>query len=392
MPAERVASPADNVVVPPSSPRDIAVRLDGIVKRFGAVTALQAVSLPIRRGELMTLLGPSGCGKTTLLNLVAGFLTPDSGDVAIDGEQVTAVPPYRREIGMVFQSYALFPHMDVAANVGYGLKMRGAAKSEIAERVADALALVKLTGLEDRRPRQLSGGQQQRVALARALVIRPKVLLLDEPFSALDKSLRASMQVEVKEIQRRLGVTTIFVTHDQSEALSLSDRIAVMAEGRIRQCGTPGEVYRRPADRFVASFVGDVNVLHARLERIEGASAIVALGVARVTVPGAALGGLAVGAPVDLFVRPEQLGIAEAGQPMATQGIVAAHIYQGGHVDLYADVPEVAAGRLLVRLPGKDAIPRWPVGTRIAVALRDADAVAFPRAGGGPEGHGPARS
>src|SRR6476659_10293361 len=189
---------------------DIAVQLDRVTKRFGKTTALDDVSLLVRRGELMTLLGPSGCGKTTLLSLVAGFLAPDSGEIAIDGERVTDIPPYRREIGMMFQSYALFPHMDVAANVGYGLRMRRVPREEIARRVADALALVKLTGLEDRRPKQLSGGQQQRVALARALVIRPKVLLLDEPFSALDRNLRASMQVEIKEIKRKLGVTTIF--------------------------------------------------------------------------------------------------------------------------------------------------------------------------------------
>jgi len=252
---------------------DIAVELDAVTKRFGKLTALDDVSLLVRRGELMTLLGPSGCGKTTLLNLVGGFLMPDSGEIAIDGQRMTDVPAYRREIGIMFQNYALFPHMNVAANVGYGLRMRRVAKAEIARRVADALALIKLAGLEDRRPRQLSGGQQQRVALARALVIRPKVLLLDEPFSALDRNLRASMQVELKEIQRKLGVTTIFVTHDQSEALSLSDRIAVIAEGRIRQLGPPDEIYRRPVDRFVASFVGDVNVLRARLERIDGAIA-----------------------------------------------------------------------------------------------------------------------
>ena len=385
MPAERAAAgagdgEAGNVV--PLPRQDIAVRLDGITKRFGDAIALQDVALPIRRGELMTLLGPSGCGKTTLLNLVAGFLTPDSGEIAIDGQRVTDMPPYKREIGMVFQNYALFPHMNVAANVGYGLRMRRLAKPEIARRVAEALALVKLTGLEDRRPRQLSGGQQQRVALARALVVGPKVLLLDEPFSALDKSLRASMQVEVKEIQRKLGVTTIFVTHDQSEALSLSDRIAVMSEGRIRQCGTPDEVYRRPADRFVASFVGDVNVLHARLDRVDGARAVVALGAARIAVPTATLGGLAAGAPVDLFVRPEQVRPAEAGEPVATQGIVAAHVYQGGHVDLYVDVTEAVSGRLLMRLPGADAIARWPIGTRLAIAVSGADAVAFPRAAG----------
>jgi ABC-type Fe3+/spermidine/putrescine transport system ATPase subunit len=187
------------------------------------------------------------------------------------------------------------------------------------------------------------------------------------------------MQVEIKEIKRKHGVTTIFVTHDQSEALSLSDRIAVMSEGRIRQCATPDEVYRRPSDRFVASFVGDVNVLHARLERTDGTRAMVALGAARVPVPAAALGALAPGAPVDLFVRPEQLRVAEATEPVATQGIVAAHIYQGGHVDVYVDVPEVASGRLLMRLPGNDAIARWTVGTRLGVAVAGADAVAFPR-------------
>src|SRR6185436_12252949 len=207
---------------------------------------------------------------------------------------------FERNTGIVFQNYALFPHMSVANNVAYGLKSRGVAKDEIRIRVAEILAMMKLTGFEDRRPRQLSGGQQQRVALARALVIRPKVLLLDEPFSALDKNLRASMQVEVKEIQRKLGVTTIFVTHDQSEALSLYDRIAVINEGRIRQLGTPDEIYRRPADRFVASFIGDTNILRARLERIEAEMATVAVGTARVVVPGHTLAGAAAGADIDL--------------------------------------------------------------------------------------------
>src|SRR3981189_204581 len=218
--------------------------------------------------------------------------------------------------------------MSVAANVGYGLKMRRIAKPEIARRVAEALALIKLEGLEDRKPRQLSGGQQQRVALARALVIRPKVLLLDEPFSALDRNLRASMQVEIKEIQRKLGVTTIFVTHDQSEALSLSDRLAVMSEGHIRQLGTPQEIYRRPCDRFVASFVGDANVLRGRLDGLDGAHAVVAVGAARVRVPPSPLRGVAASAPVDLFVRPEQLQLVDAEKPCATSGTVAAQVYQ----------------------------------------------------------------
>ena len=359
--------------------QDVAVALDGVTRRFGETAALDDVSLSVRRGELMTLLGPSGCGKTTLLNLVAGFLAPDRGEIAIDGERVTDRPAYRREIGIMFQSYALFPHMSVAANVGYGLRMRRRPKAEIARRVEEALALVKLAGLEDRRPRQLSGGQQQRVALARALVIRPKVLLLDEPFSALDRNLRGAMQVELKQIQQQLGVSTIFVTHDQSEALSLSDRIAVMAAGRIRQLGTPDEIYRRPSDRFVASFVGDVNVLPARLEWIDGATAVVALGETRVEVPARPLAGTTIGAPVDLFVRPEELRVAEEGEA-AVHGTVAAQIYQGGHVDLHVDVQEAASGRVLLRVSGHEAMARWPAGTRIGIALVADRAIAFSRA------------
>jgi spermidine/putrescine ABC transporter ATP-binding subunit len=362
----------------PAADECVAVNLEGVTKRFGDVTALHEAWLAIRRGELMTLLGPSGCGKTTLLNLVAGFLLPDAGEVTIDGQRVTNVPTYKREIGMMFQNYALFPHMNVAANVGYGLKMRGVSRQEIAARVAQALALVKLTGMEDRRPKQLSGGQQQRVALARALVIRPKVLLLDEPFSALDKNLRASMQVELKEIQRQLGVTTIFVTHDQSEALSLSDRIAVMSEGRIRQCGSPDEIYRKPLDRFVASFVGDVNVLPARLSESADNRSTIELGDARIEVPGGPLNGLAAGAAVDLFVRPEQLRIAAEGELVALRGKVATHVYQGGHVDIYVEAPEARSGRVLVRRRGHDAIARWPVGAQVGVMLDHADAAAFP--------------
>ena len=355
----------------------IAVQLDRVTKRFGKITALDDVSLMGRRAELMTLLGPSGCGKTTLLNLVAGFLMPDSGEIVIDGRRITDVPAYRREIGIMFQNYALFPHMNVAANVGYGLKMRRIAKPEIARRTAEALALVKLVGLEDRKPRQLSGGQQQRVALARALVIRPKVLLLDEPFSALDRNLRASMQVELKEIQRKLGVTTIFVTHDQSEALSLSDRIAVMAEGRIRQLDTPDEIYRHPIDRFVASFIGDANVLRARLERIDGATATVALGAARVAVPSRTLQGGMVGSAVDLFVRPEDLRVAQTDAAAAAHGIVAAQIYQGGHIDLYVEVPEAVSGRVLLRVPRHEAASLRPPGTRVGITLAVETATAF---------------
>lgn len=377
-PAESAFSPpADAVASRTNGGEAIAVQLEGVTKRFGKITALDDVSLTVRRGELMTLLGPSGCGKTTLLNLVAGFLTPDSGEIAIAGRRVTDIPAYRRDIGIMFQNYALFPHMTVAANVGYGLKMRRLAKPEIARRTAEALALVKLAGLDDRKPRQLSGGQQQRVALARALVIRPKVLLLDEPFSALDRNLRASMQVELKEIQRKLGVTTIFVTHDQSEALSLSDRIAVIADGRIRQLDTPDEIYRHPIDRFVASFIGDANVLRARLERIDGPMATVVLGAARVAVAAGPLQGAMPGSIVDLFVRPEDLRVAQADVAATAHGTVAAQIYQGGYVDLYVEVLEAVSGRVLLRVPSHEAASLRSPGTRIGIALAADTAVAF---------------
>ncbi len=354
-----------------------AVRFNAVTKRFGDITALDGVSMSIRQGEFMTLLGPSGCGKTTLLNLAAGFLSPDSGEVLIAGERMNDVPTYKREIGMMFQNYALFPHMNVTGNVAYGLKVRGVPKQERDRRVEAALALVRLTGFEDRTPRQLSGGQQQRVALARALIINPTVLLLDEPFSALDKNLRASMQVELREIQRKLNVTTIFVTHDQGEALSLSDRVAVMSEGRIRQLGTPQEIYRQPCDRFVASFVGDTNVLRGRLESIEGELAVIAVGVARVNVPRNPLSGVVVSAPVDLFVRPEHLVMKEATQACATSGTIAAHVYQGGYVDTYIECSDSSRDRLLVRSGGHETMARWPVGSTVGISITAGEGAAF---------------
>jgi ABC-type Fe3+/spermidine/putrescine transport system ATPase subunit len=357
-----------------AKPQDVAVRLDGITKRFGDVVALADVWLRVYRGEFMTLLGPSGCGKTTLLNLVAGFFSPDGGEILIDGAVVTEVPTFQREIGIVFQNYALFPHMTVADNVAYGLRARGIARDEIARRLAESLAIMKLTGLEDRKPRQLSGGQQQRVALARALVIRPRVLLLDEPFSALDKHLRTSMQVEIKEIQRELGVTTIFVTHDQSEALSLSDRVAVIFEGRIRQLDAPHQIYRRPVDRAIASFIGEGSVLRARLERIDDRAATVMVGGSHIIVPAEPLTGLTRGALVDLFVRPEQLRIATDHE--AFKGSVVATSFQGDHVDVFVDVPDAATTRVQVRVPFVEGAPS--VGDRIAVAIDGCEATAFP--------------
>jgi spermidine/putrescine ABC transporter ATP-binding subunit len=366
---------------PTENRNDAAVTFDAVSKRFGSVTALDNVSLTIGRGEFMTLLGPSGCGKTTLLKLAAGFLGPDSGSIAIDGRCVNDVPTYKREIGMMFQNYALFPHMNVAENVAYGLKARGVPRHERVRRVAETLALVKLTGMEDRKPRQLSGGQQQRVALARALVINPTVLLLDEPFSALDKNLRASMQMELREIQRKLGLTTIFVTHDQSEALSLSDRMAVMSEGRIRQLGTPIEVYRRPHDRFVASFVGDTNRLRGELVGITAAAAVIALGDMRIKVSGETLSGAQASAPVDLFVRPEYLRIAPAGEPGTIAGKVVALTYHGGHVDLQIACPACGQGgqaRLLIRIAGDQALSHWPPGTEVGISIDTEGCAAFP--------------
>jgi putrescine transport system ATP-binding protein len=237
------------------------VRIEGVTKRFGTVTAVDNVDLVIERGELFALLGSSGCGKTTLLRLLAGFETPDAGRLVIDGQDMTGVPPHRRPINMMFQSYALFPHMNVADNVGYGLRREGLPKPEIAARVAAALEQVRLSDYAARRPAQLSGGQRQRVALARALVKRPKLLLLDEPLAALDRKLREGTRFELVRLQEELGLTFVMVTHDQEEAMSMASRLAVMDLGRVVQVGTPHEVYERPRSRFVADFIGIANIL-----------------------------------------------------------------------------------------------------------------------------------
>jgi ABC-type Fe3+/spermidine/putrescine transport system ATPase subunit len=241
--------------------RQPIVKIEGATKRFGAVVAVDNVDLEIERGELFALLGGSGCGKTTLLRLLAGLEVPDAGRIVIDGEDMTGVPPHLRPVNMMFQSYALFPHMDVAANVGYGLRREGVAKGEIAQRVAQALTLVRLEELGARKPSQLSGGQRQRVALARALIKRPKILLLDEPLAALDRKLREGTRFELVRLQEQLGLTFVVVTHDQEEAMSMASRLAVMNAGRIVQAGTPHELYEHPASRFVADFIGIANIL-----------------------------------------------------------------------------------------------------------------------------------
>ncbi|MBK3425601.1 ABC transporter ATP-binding protein, partial [Methylobacterium ajmalii] len=240
--------------------------LDGLTKRYGEATAVAGVDLDIRQGELVALLGPSGCGKTTTLRMVAGFIEPSAGRVVIGGRDVTRLPPHARDTGMVFQSYALFPHMSVADNVGFGLEMRKVGKAERDRRIAEALRLVRLDALADRLPRQLSGGQQQRVALARALVVSPAVFLLDEPLSNLDAKLRSEVGLEIRELQKRLGLTTLMVTHDQDEALAMADRLVVMEHGRVLQVGSAEDLYERPANTFVAGFVGRCNLLDGTRE------------------------------------------------------------------------------------------------------------------------------
>ncbi len=242
------------------------LRIDAVVKKFGVFRAVNRLSLDIRAGEFFALLGPSGCGKTTLLRMLAGFETPDEGRILLEGKDIAPVLPHQRPVNMMFQSYALFPHLSVRDNIAFGLKRAGMARTEIASRVAEMVALVKLEGLEKRKPDQLSGGQKQRVALARSLARRPRLLLLDEPLAALDKKLRESTQIELVELQRRLGMTFVIVTHDQEEAMTVADRIGVMDAGRLEQVATPRQLYEEPASRWVAEFVGDVNIFEGQLE------------------------------------------------------------------------------------------------------------------------------
>jgi putative spermidine/putrescine transport system ATP-binding protein len=307
------------------------LELRGVEKVYGSVRAVDGVSLAIPQGERLALLGPSGCGKTTTLNLVAGFLAPDAGEIRIAGRDVARLPPHRRNTGMVFQSYALFPHLSVADNVAFGLRMRRVGRAEIERRVREALALVRLGDLGARYPRQLSGGQQQRVALARALVIHPEILLLDEPLSNLDAKLRQEMRMELVTILRAVSITTIFVTHDQDEALSLADRVVVMNAGRIEQVGSPAEVYEAPATPFVAKFLGEPNVLPGRVAAVEGSEILCEVdGGYRVVA--ARRAAVRAGERVEIIVRAERLRLGAAASGAANSFPVRVEhvMYLGG--------------------------------------------------------------
>jgi ABC-type Fe3+/spermidine/putrescine transport system ATPase subunit len=310
------------------------LRIGDVTKRFGTMTVLDRCSMTVSEGEIVTLLGPSGCGKTTLLRCIAGFWSPDAGTILIDGMDTVPIPVNRRPVGVVFQSYALFPHLTVAGNVGYGLRMRGLQRAEIEARVAAVLETVSLTGFEGRYPAQLSGGQQQRVAIARVLVLEPRVLLLDEPFNALDAKLRGAMQVDLRQLIKRLGITAIFVTHDQEEALTMSDRIAVMRGGRIEQVAPPEEVFDRPATAYVADFIGSSNFWNAT-----------AAG-GRTTLPDGQSLATTLTGPVRVMARPHNLR-ADPGEGGPWRGIVRFHRSIGPLIEYHVETGPAAMLRVV---------------------------------------------
>jgi putative spermidine/putrescine transport system ATP-binding protein/spermidine/putrescine transport system ATP-binding protein len=353
-----------------------AVTLKNIVKRFGTFTAVHRTTLEIPEGAFVTLLGPSGCGKTTNLRMIAGLLDPTEGEILIGGKRVNDVPIHKRNLGLVFQNYALFPHKTVAENVAFGLKYRNVPKSEIPAKVQAALDLVQLPNVGERYPKELSGGQQQRIALARAIVIEPDVLLLDEPLSALDANLREDMRVELKRIQERIGVTTVFVTHDQSEALAMSDLIVVMSEGRVEQVGKPEEVYNTPASEFVANFLGASNISEARC--VEHGTAVVVEDAifGRVSVPAAKAPNLTGTGPAKLVVRAEKLRLARDPAPegvISVPATVETVDYQGQAVRYF-----VRAGEAQLQAINMIDDHPFAVGAAVHLHLRPQDCAALP--------------
>lgn len=342
----------------------IDVELTDVCKAFGAVAAVNGVSLSVRRGEVLTLLGPSGCGKSTILRMVAGLEEPTSGTIRVRGALMNDVAPYRRNLGMVFQSYGLFPHMTVYENIAFGLRMHRTPAAQIEPRVRDAIERVGLAGKAARRPRELSGGEQQRVALARSIVTRPTVLLLDEPFGALDRKLRERMHVELKQLQEELGITTIFVTHDQEEALALSDRIAVMSDGRVQQIGSPTDIYAHPQTRFVADFVGLTNILPATVVAIDGPYCTVAT-ADKIRLLAAPNAELAVGQSVDLAIRPERIVTGPSTCRNQLRGRVVRSTFLGAATLLWVE----CGPQTLVRVLSQGAQPDLATGAEVNLAL-----------------------
>ncbi|MGP9790540.1 ABC transporter ATP-binding protein [Roseinatronobacter sp. NSM] len=354
-----------------------AVSLKNIVKRFGTFTAVERTSLTIPEGGFTTLLGPSGCGKTTTLRMIAGLLDPTEGEIIINGRRVNDVPIHKRNLGLVFQNYALFPHKTVAQNVAFGLRYRDVAKSEIGRRVRDALELVQLPHLGSRYPKALSGGQQQRIALARAIVIEPDVLLLDEPLSALDANLREDMRVELKNIQERIGVTTVFVTHDQSEALAMSDQIVVMSNGRIEQVGAPEDVYNTPASEFVARFLGASNILEGRCVSRGPEGAVLEVPVfGQVRVPAAKAPHLAGEGAAKLVIRAEKLLLRDAQPPdgvFSAPATIETVDYLGQSVRYF-----IRAGDMQLQAINMIEDRPFSAGAQVHMTLRPQDCAALP--------------
>jgi spermidine/putrescine transport system ATP-binding protein len=336
----------------------IAIEMRDVVKRFGEVAAVDHVSMQIRDGEFFSMLGPSGCGKTTSLRMIAGFEYPTSGEICLNGQPIGNTPPFQRNVNTVFQSYALFPHMTVAENVAFGLEMKRVPKPEIARRVSETLDMVRLTGYDERKPRQLSGGQQQRVALARALVNHPDVLLLDEPLGALDLKLRKEMQLELKGLQERVGITFIYVTHDQEEALTMSDRIAVMSGGKVLQVGSPTEIYERPSCRFVADFIGESNFVMGHISAIEANCA------ALTTPDGLLLRGqytapLRMGSQALVSIRPEKARLTSQAPPAGAPNVFPVTVERVSYIG--------SDTRILVRLGQGRLFSVWEQNTRSTV-------------------------